>query len=296
MVFGGGGERYSHGRRSDIQRPIQLCYKPRLSVYEPPESKMLEAHHLRSLLNSQDDESLRKADNKLITALTNLQKTQPNVEISKHLSKIETKQRIEDLDIMKPSKLHIPLVLLPGDRNVLETKLRDLESSGELMESHPASELIEQAEEIVTETKKTRGRPKKLGVIYLDNPSGKPATTMKTSYKRQLSKSLLDNVKTAIESDSNSMMKTSDQSRLKNVVNWLVTYFPQNKNEIDNFAKRLVDQIVPIVASHKPNEDSKTTVERMKIPALVLESLNSIFSDPEIHIPKALSRLRAIRC
>ena len=297
MVFGSGIERGCNSRRSDTYRSSVQYSKVRTPQYIPPESKMLEAHHLRLILNSQDDASLRKADNNLITSLTALHKTQPSREIKDHLSKIEVKQRIEDLNIMKPSKLRIPIELLPKDRKDLETKLQSLEDSGELMETHPASHLLEQAEEVVTtmtDSKKRRGRPKKLGVIYLSKPSGQPAPSIKIAYKKQLSKSILDNVKSVIETDSNNMLKSIDQKRLKSVETWLSTYFPHSKTEIEASSKRLLEQIEPIIVSHIPTGDSKATMERLKIPGIILESLNSIFSENEIHIPKALSRLRSI--
>ena len=68
------------------------------------ESKIQEAYRLRRLLDSDDDDALRRADSKLLTSLTALSKKEPNDRVKTSKERLEAKMRTENAEVLKPSK------------------------------------------------------------------------------------------------------------------------------------------------------------------------------------------------
>ena len=299
MSHKGTGRGYA-SKHCDIPRtrqtaPCNLLHSTRIAT---PESKIHEAHRLRSLLHGEDDEALRKADNKFMTSLHSLNKQNPSDRNTQELERIESKQRLEDENILKPSKFQVPVSLKPSTRQLLEKKLEDLEGSGELMEKHPASDLALQAEEVLQSTDAPkRGRPKK-EVLFVDRPNSKTTSAFKSTQKKQLSKALIDTIVSVIETDSNKMMKASTRAKLKAVTSWLSSSFPESQTGVSSVSGKIVSQLSPIVQEHYAILDTDPLMLKLNIENITNESLNAIFThhngDGKMNMPKAMRQLRTM--
>ena len=300
MSHKGTGRGYA-SKHCDIPRMYRQtapCNLLRTSRIASTETKIHEAHRLRSLLHGDDDEALRKADNKFMTSLHSLNKQNPSDRNTQELERIETKQRLEDENILKPSKFQVPVSLKPSTRQLLEKKLEDLEGSGELMEKHPASDLALQAEEVLQSIDAPkRGRPKK-EVLFVDRPNSKTTSTFKSTQKKQLTKALIDTLVSIIETDSNKMMRASTRTKLKALTSWLSSSFPETQTDVPSVSGKIVSQFAPIVQEHYSIQDSVSLIAKLNIENMVQESLNVIFSqqseDGKMNIPKAIQHLRTL--
>ena len=296
MPFGG-FQRQHNPRQYDSQTYGRGRLSSNLQHVKSVESKILETHRLRSVLNAQDDDALRQADNKLLTSMKALAKRGSSSKVDDVSVRIEAKQRLENFDILKPSKFKAPPDLNMTDRQALQRSLTELEGDSDLMESHPASALMDQASEIVSEDNLKQKNKKE--VLYVEKPNSKKLTvpSLSSAHKKQLVRVLLDSIRSTLEVDSNTLMKPSTKSKLRSLQIWLVTFFPNTLSEVSAVVDKVKTQLGPILNEQYSVEDSKDLMQKLSISNVLRESLDSIFIDSDkgkINMPKALKTIRTI--